>query len=162
VEGAGPVPTQPLNLRGVVSQFLRQWRSPHFPRVEIENRVEDQDVLADPGAVQIILRNLLENSARHGGRDTVRVELSSRCKNGQVWLTVTDDGHPVGAAGAPRRLGRLFEKGASSKGAGVGLYLVRSLMVRMGGGVEFRPASEGENSRGFQVVLRFLGEVDDG
>ena len=51
------------------------------------------------------------------------------------------------------RLGRLFQKGGTSRGTGMGLYLVRELMDRMGGGVRFGAAPGG----GFEARLRFSG-----
>ncbi len=159
VEGAGPVPTQPLSLRSAVGQFLRQWRAPISPVVTVRNNVTDSAILADPAALQIILRNLLENSVRHGGRDQVTVELSDHSTPEGVVLSVTDDGAPT--AVLPRELGRLFEKGSSSRGAGVGLYLVRALMERMGGRARFLPARSEAPARGFQVQLQFRPEVTD-
>ena len=45
----------------------------------------------------------------------------------------------------------MFARGGESRGTGVGLYLVRVLMERMGGSVEFANAAEG----GFVVTLHF-------
>jgi signal transduction histidine kinase len=159
VEGAGPVPTQSLNLRSVVGQCLRQWRAPLTPVVVLRNEVADAAILADPAAVQIILRNLLENSARHAQRERVTVTLANSTAANRIILTVTDDG--TAGVGLPRRLGQLFEKGPASKGAGVGLYLVRSLMRRMGGRAEFGPASSVPGAPGFRVQLHFRTEVAD-
>ena len=160
VEGAGPVPTQPLDLARVVSQFLRQWRAPLAPAVVVDNRVTSAAILADPAAVQIILRNLIENSVRHCQRERVTITVTNTVAPERVTLTVTDNGEP--AAGLPLRLGQLFEKGPASKGAGVGLYLVRSLMQRIGGRAEFHAAEGGANPRGFRVELHFRTEVSDG
>ncbi len=159
VEGAGPVPTQPLNIRSAVGQFLRQWKAPQVPAVTLENRVGHAAILADPAALQIILRNLLENSVRHCRADRVTVTLTDDAQGDWVTLTVADDGAP--GDGLPRQLGQLFEKGAASKGAGVGLYLVRSLMRRMGGRAEFEPAQGGADAHGFRVRLHFPREVAD-
>ena len=63
--------------------------------------------------------------------------------------TYRDDGR--GFEGDASKLGRLFLRGGASRGTGVGLYLVRVLMDRMGGDVEFAPAQGG----GFAVTLRF-------
>ena len=43
----------------------------------------------------------------------------------------SDDGR--GFEGDASKLGRLFQRGSSSRSTGVGLYLVRVLMERMGG-----------------------------
>ena len=50
-----------------------------------------------------------------------------------------------------RSLGRLFLRGGASRGTGVGLYLVRVLMERMGGNVQLRACRGG----GFAATLRF-------
>jgi signal transduction histidine kinase len=45
----------------------------------------------------------------------------------------------------------LFQRGSSSRGTGMGLYLVRVLMERMGGSVKFAQAPGG----GFEARLSF-------
>ena len=106
-------------------------------------------VRGDTSAVQMILRNLVENSIRHGDVVDVRIELLARRANGHVDLRYIDDGR--GYAGDASKLGRMFQRGGSSRGTGVGLYLVRVLMERMGGSVEFAQAESG----GFEVRLFF-------
>jgi hypothetical protein len=60
---------------------------------------------------------------------------------------------PDGAGSAVRgqQLGRLFGRGATSGGSGVGLYLVRALMERMGGRAEFHSSP----GNGFCAELSF-------
>ncbi len=106
-------------------------------------------VRGDTSAVQMILRNLVENSIRHGDVVDVRVELTARRAKGHVELRYIDDGR--GYAGDASKLGRMFQRGGSSRGTGVGLYLVRVLMERMGGSVEFTQAESG----GFEARLHF-------
>jgi signal transduction histidine kinase len=66
-----------------------------------------------------------------------------------VELRFRDDGR--GFPGDAAKLGRMFQRGGSSSGTGVGLYLVRVLMERMGGSVEFARAETG----GFEARLYF-------
>jgi signal transduction histidine kinase len=155
VEGSGPVFTQPLNLRSSVGQFIRQWRLPVAPTVTIRNHVSEGAILADPAALQIILRNLLENSVHHCRRPALTVTLASDTHADHVTLSVADDGEAP--SGLPRKLGGLFEKGDRSKGAGVGLYLVRVLMQRMGGRADFQATPQG-----FRVDLHFRKEESHG
>ncbi|MBL9127731.1 MAG: HAMP domain-containing histidine kinase [Verrucomicrobiales bacterium] len=153
VEGGGPVLTRPLDLEQAVAQVLRHWKPPLQRAVAPENSVRDARVLADPAAVQIILRNLLDNCAWHAEGDPLRVEVSSRAASGSVVLTVRDHGKaPAAPVHAP---GTLFEKGPKSRGAGVGLYLVRVLMQRMGGHAAFRCLASPTDGTGFQVDLVF-------
>ncbi len=50
------------------------------------------------------------------------------------WSTATT---AAATRAMPSQLGRMFLRGGESRGTGVGLYLVRVLMERMGGSVEF-------------------------
>jgi signal transduction histidine kinase len=92
----------------------------------------------------MVLRNLIENSVRHGGVPTVSVQLSASGRANGVLLEYQDNGR--GVMPGTGRLGRLFGRGPQSNGAGVGLYLVRRLMQRMGGSVRF-PSRSGEAFR---------------
>jgi signal transduction histidine kinase len=146
VEGGGPIFTQAVALKPWLERFLRA-QAP-LPHVEVSAELDaDLAVEADPAALQVILRNLLENSIRHSRRSPVKVELQARTRGSEVELRVRDDGE--GFRGDARRIGRLFEKGPGSQGAGVGLYLVDMLMSRMGGRASFAAGP------GFEVVLSF-------
>ena len=159
LEGGGKVPTRPISLRAMVTQFLRTWRPPPGTRVEVLNHVGEVAVLADVASVQTVLRNLLENSARHGRSDPVRITLRTEHSHGMVRLFVADNGGP--SEGLPARLGGLFSRGSLSMGAGVGLYMVEQLMRRMGGGASFEPGSTGDTDPGFNTCLTFLEESGD-
>ena len=155
VEGGGRVLTQPLNLAEAVAQTLRHWRPPLQRPVEPRTSVQNARVLADPAALQIILRNLLDNCVWHAEGDPLRIEVSSHT-NGHdpdVVLRIRDHGNPTQST--PASPGTLFEKGPKSRGAGVGLYLVRILMQRMGGHASFQQLSTTEKGPGFQVDLHF-------
>ena len=112
-------------------------------------------VLADPLAIDVVVRNLLENAiaavAPIGGGT---ITLEGRRTNDEVELSVRDSG--VGFK--PTDGARLFEKftrlhpggGSSYYGTGLGLYIVRRLMQLAGGRVSAH--SEGVG-RGAQFVL---------
>ncbi|MFN7278833.1 MAG: sensor histidine kinase, partial [bacterium] len=87
-------------------------------------------VFADPRKMEIILFNLLSNAFKHtpdGGRISFSVTESEL----EILVSVTDTGRGI----APEVGDRLFEKyyqagdGSSRQGFGIGLYLVRRLMV---------------------------------
>lgn len=153
VEGGGPVLTQPLDLSQVVAQILRNWRPPLQRAVQPRNAVEATRVLADPAALQVILRNLLDNCVWHAEGDPLRIDITSRTAPGEVILGVRDHGRLPESVVATH--GKLFEKGAKSRGAGVGLYLVRVLMQRMGGHASFHHILPPQTDSGFQVDLHF-------
>ncbi|MFI4878383.1 MAG: sensor histidine kinase, partial [Steroidobacterales bacterium] len=130
---------EPLELRSavtrVVTQLEERARNEH---ITIANTIESGlYVLSDPLALDVVVRNVLENAvaavAGAGGGD---IALSARAAVGEVELLVKD----TGVGFAPAAGARLFEKfsrlgapvlkgGASGYyGTGLGLYIVRRLM----------------------------------
>lgn len=112
-------------------------------------------VLADPLALDVILRNLLENAlaavAPVGGGTVV---FSSRRAGNEVELTVRDSGvgfKPADAARLFQKFTRLHPGGGGSHfGTGLGLYIVRRMMQLAGGRVSAQSAGIG---RGATFVL---------
>lgn len=137
VEGGGTVLNQPFRVKPWLEYFLQTWTNGFGGRVEVTTQVEECLIQADPSAFQMILKNLIDNSIKHAGhRGKVQIRLESpQIENDWVVLRYSDNGS--GFKGDSRKLGSLFYKGEMSQGAGVGLYLVESLMRRMGGRAEF-------------------------
>ncbi len=112
-------------------------------------------VMADPLALDVVVRNLLENAIAAvtpvGGGT---ISLTARRSNGEVELSVRD----TGVGFRPADGARLFEKftrlhpggGSSYFGTGLGLYIVRRLMQLAGGRVSAHSDGVGQ---GAQFVL---------
>jgi signal transduction histidine kinase len=112
-------------------------------------------VLADPLAVDVVVRNLLENAlaavAPVGGG---KIQLVSRRVGAEVELSVRDSGLGFRAADQSRlfeKFSRLHPAGGSSYyGTGLGLYIVKRLMQLLGGRVTARSDGLG---KGAEFVL---------
>lgn len=157
IEGGGPLSEQSIPLQSWLDRTLATIAMGHGDRLDVQVLVDasTRSILADVAAVQMILRNLVENSVRHAAQERVQVRLSASTQGHQVHLTYQDNG--AGTAVPGRDLGRLFERGAHSAGSGVGLYLVRALMQRMGGRAEFKSAP----GAGFGATLVFLASREE-
>lgn len=151
IEGGGPLSEQAIPLHGWLARVLPDLALAHGARLDLRAHVDAglPPVQADAGALQMILRNLIENSVRHSRIDPVKVRLTAAQRGDRLVLEYQDNGR--GVAPGTGRLGRLFGRGAGSSGAGVGLYLVRRLMQRMGGTVRFVSAP----GEGFRAELGF-------
>lgn len=177
VQGGGRVHTQSVNLRSLVAR-LALTDFPDLKLAWVGNRADSLWVLGDLGSLQVVFRNIFENALRHrqSGKPLVAEGRGSRQETGsaaiepadlQVEITESRDHRLIVEVVDPRgqfqgnyaKLGQLFEKGPQSQGAGVGLYLIRSLMKRMGGGARFLPQSS-SGTTGFVVQLTFRNEVD--
>jgi signal transduction histidine kinase len=137
----------------VVTQFEERARQEH---IELTTDVpRGLAVLADSLAVDVVVRNLLENAlasvaAVSGGS----VTFAARAANGDVELSVRDSGVGFRADDGARlfkKFSRLHPGGGSSYyGTGLGLFIVRRLMQLTGGRVSAESRGVGQ---GAQFVL---------
>jgi signal transduction histidine kinase len=144
VEGGGPIFTQSIQARPLLERMIRDWQSrysqgPNGAVVDLE--VQDLQIEADSVAMHVIFKNLLENSIRHSQQTPVKIKISTEQNRDGILVHYRDNGR--GFKGDVKSLGKLFEKGEASQGAGVGLYLIQALMKRMGGAAQFSGSPQG-------------------
>lgn len=93
-------------------------------------------LVGDSSALGRVLRNLLDNAARHA---TSRVEVSVRHEDGQACLTVADDGPGIAPADRLRVFERFVrldtDRARSGGGTGLGLAIVFEIVAAHGGSV---------------------------
>ncbi len=158
VEGGGNLYPQALQLRGNLQRILRSVSEAWGDRlrVEFDDGVSEDFIEADLAALQVIVRNIAENTVRHSGQvsPVLRVLQEATPAGARTLGVVFEDTGVSASAPSPGRgFGELFQKGPASQGAGVGLYLIRTLMERMGGNARFESSAK---TPGFIVRLSFL------
>jgi signal transduction histidine kinase len=116
-------------------------------------------VLADEGATEQAIENLLANAIKYSG-DAKRIEVSARRAGDHVEVSVTD--HGIGIS--RREQGRIFRKfyrvqrelGGGPQGTGLGLAIVDHTMRGHGGFV--RVTSEPQQGSTFTLHFPIPGE----
>jgi signal transduction histidine kinase len=157
LEGGGPLLLQSIHLDTWLKEFLYLQSQIDESKVHLVSEIEDARIQGDYSALQMILRNLIENSIRHGGKivgkvSDLEISLKIAKKGKMTCLWYEDNG--TGVQGDSKKLGKLFYKGERSHGAGVGLYLVQKLITSMGGFIHFYASSH--TASGFKAELCFL------
>lgn len=137
-----------------LERFLRrQEQKLHSPlKVDLDINEDAQEVLADELSLNMIFRNLFENTLRHN-KEAQKVSIKAH-KNGQFVELIYDD-FGKKFQGDMNHLGDLFYKFNSSKGSGIGLYLIRNLMKKMHGSLEIM------NNERLQFKLSFKAPKGD-
>jgi signal transduction histidine kinase len=98
----------------------------------------DLEAEADAVAVRTVLRNLMDNAIKAtGAKGGGTIHLSGRRGNGVVRVEVRDDGVGFAPEEGPRLFEKFYRPGdelrRTSKGSGLGLYIVRRFVQLTGG-----------------------------
>ena len=130
---------QPVTLMPLVRQVVRTFEAKtEEHRFEIHIPKGLPFVFADASKVEFILNNLLENAVNYSPQGgTITIEARERAEEGDVVITVADEGIGI----APEYQERIFERfyrvdaGDSHGiyGHGLGLYIARELVEAQGG-----------------------------
>lgn len=152
LEGGGVLDLQPLPIGAWLERQVASARAEGSQlevNLQAAGQKDDALVLADRNALKVIVRNLVENTLRHSQASPAQARIAIESAPATVTVSFADQGR--GFSGDPLQLGTLFFRGERSQGAGVGLYLIRMLMRRMGGDAEYRSRS----GAGFETRLTF-------
>lgn len=127
LERGGTMNLSEVQLEGFLQKMQNSWaRGFKVVRAKVD---EDCAILADEFALELIFKNLFENTKNHNPDATeVRIHVEQRKKD--VIISYRDGSE---FEGDPQRLGELFYKHNSSKGSGIGLYLIKRSLEEMNG-----------------------------
>ena len=140
-----PVRPEPVPLRAAVQEMAGE-RSGAGMETELDIP-DSMQVLADRELLNRIFGNLLDNSRKYGGRETVHVRISAEVSETMVAISVADDGVGV----PPEQLPKLFDvffrgdaaRTAPGSGSGLGLAVVKKAVEEMHGSVQAEKAASG-------------------
>ena len=134
-----------VRLSELCERMREQW-----PGLRLEN--ENEAVLhGDERALRTLFSNLIKNAVSHGQATEMRVKAEPGDR-GRVYLRFKDNGQ--GFEGSATELGRLFHRPKSTSGSGVGLYICRLLVEKMGGRLDLHAGNHG-----FRVDVLLAGEL---
>ena len=129
VERDGILSPEPIDL----VSFLITTAKEYAPNLELSLKTKERIFIkADGFALKLIFKNLLENTKNHTKSKIISLTITQ--KDNMVNLNYNDDGN---FQGDRKKLGNLFYKHSSAKGTGIGLYLCKRLMKKMGGNISF-------------------------
>jgi signal transduction histidine kinase len=144
--GTRPYRLEPLDPRALVEQVVGEFRSELVNptcQIEVEGGSEPVRVLADANAVGLALHNLLDNAMKYAGPSSC-VAVSLTREGDRVALRVRDNGPGIPADERTRIFERFVRGTAAAvsnvRGTGIGLALVRQVVLSHGGDVTVESA----------------------
>lgn len=123
-----------IKLSELIESLRTQWS-------ELEFKVNhNAEMVADRRAMTSVIRNLIQNAVLHG--EATAIEFSVKPYGSQqIELGIRDNGK--GFSGDLQRLGNHMLPSKNDKGSGIGLYLGKRLLRKMGGDLRFEKSSPG-------------------
>jgi len=114
--------------------------------VAVDEQVREVQITGSK-LLPLVFDNLLRNAATHAGASP-KVQINMTREGDFVSIIVADDGPGV----AEEIRDRLFHKGVSTRGGGLGLYLSKAIVDALGGSIELVDSEEGAGAT-FRILL---------
>ncbi len=160
VAGGIPIRPEPIDLQPVLDRVLTELRAIHPTRAIEVNSQGDLHGTWDSERLAQVVSNLATNALQHGAQNVrVAIEVDGRAKN-EVTLCFRNGGsipeHRRAALFDPfHDVSRMVE---SRNGLGLGLYIVREIVLAHGGSVDVHAASTDETA--FWVRLPRIAKTE--
>lgn len=133
-----------------------------YPAAAVDEVLPAARVLAimDEQRLRQVVLNLLDNAAKYGGKNP-QIVLALMVSDGIAELRVKDSGSGIPREDQRHIFERFFRSAAPAtgqkKGFGIGLYVTKQIVVRMGGELSF----VSQEGRGTEFILRLPLTRDD-
>lgn len=137
------IASEPVDLKDLVNDIIQNHRfSESAQKIRIEMEVEaERPFLSDKRRLSIILNNLLSNSIKyHRQIPDAWIKIAARIDGTDLKISVSDNGQGI----SPESIGEIFQmfyRGTEqSSGSGLGLYIVKETVEKMGGTISVTSA----------------------
>jgi PAS domain S-box-containing protein len=146
---------EPVELQEIVEEIkgkLRFMKESEHVELKLVNNL-DAPLYTDPPRIRILLTNLIANSYRYfdpqQAHPFVHIKVGMEGKSPVIW--VEDNGQGIPAHLQGKIFDLFFRANAKSTGSGMGLYVVRNTIARMGGTISLDETYQGGTR--FKIVL---------
>lgn len=138
-----PVPVGSTSLDGVIDELKRK-----FDRLNLVVTGEaDRPVAMSQDNAMIVFSHLLDNAERH---DATTANLALERQGDQFRVLLSDDGAGISSKNRERVFDTFFTTRRDSGGTGLGLNIVRSMLLAHGGSITLLP---GEGEATFEIRI---------
>jgi two-component system phosphate regulon sensor histidine kinase PhoR len=147
-----PAEAEDVDLAGVIRSTAGVVCQRYQRRTEVvQLDLEPCVVHAAPVDLELIFRNLIDNAVKYANDEDPRVEVSMRLtSDGHVVVLISDNGHGIPPQYRRKLFSRFMRLGLelerAKPGTGLGLYIVRTLVDRLGGKVYIRDREHGSGT----------------
>jgi two-component system sensor histidine kinase RegB len=140
-EGTGEAPSR-ISVEDLMARVLRGLRATPPVEVAVDEAVRGRALTVPAAALAQALRGVVKNAQEASPAETP-VSLIASGLDGRLALAVEDRGHGMAPEVLVRAGEPFFTTKPPGQGMGLGLFLTRSVVERLGGAVELRARPDG-------------------
>lgn len=149
------VKQRPILLKSLVEEVIEHISHiEYFPQIKFTVNINDEVVLkSDETRVRIILNNLISNAVkfqRIGEVDEPEVVITHEFENNKHKISVKDNGCGISEEHKEKIFDMFYRANTSSDGSGLGLYILKETVDKLGGIIEFKS----EEDVGSEFIVR--------
>ncbi len=139
-------------LKELVNEVLDSFReSIDVKKISVQTELEQKATFTSyPVLVKLIVDNLVENAVHFAGFESPFIKIMIKVDEVQMELVVEDNGQGIPEQYQPRIFEMYFRASDRSKGNGLGLYISKKAVERLGGWIGF----SSEFNKGSVFVVR--------
>jgi two-component system phosphate regulon sensor histidine kinase PhoR len=131
---------QPVPLRSATAKVIDDFRAKAAAkRIELVNEMPELSLWSDPGRLEQVLGNLLDNAIKYGHADSAIVVTAQTIEGKMAHISVSDHGPGIPAEALDRIFERFYRldkaRSRDQGGTGLGLSIVKHLVHSHGGKV---------------------------
>lgn len=149
-----------IDLRSLVEDVMESLKYMEgSDRVSVEYKQEGNGIVkADKFHLEIVLGNLLSNAIKYQDykKETPKIEISLETKPEQTIIEISDNGIGIPKEYQDRLFDLFFRASNQSFGSGLGLYIIKHTLKKLGGEFEL-DSEEGVGTR-FRMILPVKAE----
>jgi len=138
----GKIQKEPVKINSVIKDTLQTFESYEgFDEIniKIDNRLKSP-INSDSGLLKTILRNLIENAIKYRRDDAnnpfVNISVNKNLEN--MIVEIADNGKGIPKKYQQQIFDMFFRATESSKGSGLGLYIVKNAVEKLGGTIKIK------------------------
>lgn len=154
-------PATVIEFEGLIRSLLSECTHLEgYDRVDVRIDVDQRNVfMGNLNQIQIILKNVLDNSLRY-----FKIKYNSNWANfciqlnrKEAYIVVEDNGEGISKSRIEEVFKMFYRGNERATGSGLGLYMVRQLIDKMGGSVNI----QSEFGEGTKLEIRIPNQMDD-
>ena len=104
--------------------------------INFKLKIKDNTILySDAGRLSVVLNNLVDNAIKYHNHNLPKkyVTLAANVRNNQMVIEVRDNGQGIPPQAQEKIFDMFYRASDQSKGSGLGLYIVKEMVERLGG-----------------------------